>query len=136
MRTTILTLILLLCLTVPSFAQYAFQITTERDAAGKCINWQDITADVTYALNQDSTKQVFVDTPDETALDDDDLQEWFVDADVPGFYLVSFSFTGVGLTLSGNMKYLEYSFRYSKDGVLFSESDAVVVMKPGKPSHK
>lgn len=119
-----------------AFAEYSFQMTTERDTNGKCINWQDIAADVTYTLNPDATKQVFTDTPDKTALDDDDLQEWYVDADVPGFYLVSFSFSAVGLTISNNIKYLQYWFRYSKDGVLFSDSDAVVVMKPSKPGHK
>lgn len=136
MRTIILMLILLLCLTVPSFAQYTFQITTERDAQGKCINEQDISADVAYVLKTDDTKQIFTDIPDKTALDDDDLQEWYVDAVTDGFYLVAFSFSAVGLIIPNNSKHLQYWFRYSKDGVLFSDWDAVVVMKPGKPEHK
>ena len=118
------------------YGQDAFEITTELDANGQCINWQDITSDMSYTLNVDATKHVFFSTPDSTALDSDDLQEWYVDADVSGFYLVSFSFAAVGLVIPQGAQYRQYWFRYSKDGVLFSDSAAVVVMKPTAPGHK
>lgn len=137
MRTIILTLILLLGLTAPSFAQYTFQITTERNAQGKCMNWQDITADVSYTLNPDTTKQVTVDLPDSNSIDDDDKQEWFVaNEDNSGSYLVYFSFTDVGLSFTSGSKYTQYWLRFSKDGVLFGGSDDCIVMKPGKPQKK
>lgn len=130
-------LLLMLIFILPGWGEYAFQIATERDTEGKCINWRDVTADVTYTLNPDSTQQVFVDHPDESAVDDDDLQEWYIaNNDSSGFYLVSFSFADVGLSIAPNRKYMQYWFRYSKDGALFSESSAVAVMKPGKPTKK
>lgn len=133
MKVSILITVLLLFFSVSAFAQYAFQITTERDVDGKCINWQDITADVTYTMNTDGTKQVFADHPDSDSLENDDLQEWYAYAPQSGFYLVSFSFTGVGLVFGPSEKLVQYWLRYSKDGVLFSEADDCIVMKPGKP---
>lgn len=130
----ILALLIMLVIVPAAFGQYAFQITDEQNVEGNCINERDITASVSYALNPDGTKQVFPDHPDGGALDDDDLMEWYIDADADGFYLVSFSFSGVGLSIPKKTKVRQFWFRYAKDGVLFSEWGCKVVMKPGKPS--
>lgn len=132
----IIVLLMTFLIAPAAFAQYAFQITTERDGDGKCTNPQDITADVSYTLNSDTTKQVTVDLPDSNSLDDDDNQEWFVyNEDNSGSYRVYFSFTDAGLSFSPGRKLVQYWFRYSKDGILFSEWNDCIVTRPGKPTH-
>lgn len=129
--------LLLIAIASPAFGQYAFEITTERDADGKCINRRDITADVLYTLNPDTTKEVTVDLPDSNSLDDDDNQEWFVfNEDNSGSYKVYFSFTDAGLSFAPGRKLVQYWFRYSKDGILWSEWNDCIVTRPGKPTHK
>ncbi len=132
----LIVVLLFMFLASSAVAQYTFQITTERDADGKCINGQDITTDVSYTLNSDTTKQVTVDLPDSNSLDDDDNQEWFVyNEDNSGSYLVYFSFTDAGLSFGPGRKLVQYWLRYSKDGILFSEWNDCIVTRPGKPTH-
>ena len=114
--------------------EYTFQVTPDR-VDGKCVGWQDITDDVSYK-EIDGVKVVYTDLPDPVAVDDDDLQEKFVDAEGGvGDWLVSFSFTGVGLEIPDGMARLEYWFRYSKNGI-FSNSCVVAVVRPGDPINK
>lgn len=130
--------LLFLIIASGALADYAFEITTERDAAGKCINWRDITADVSYALNPvDGTKQVTVDLPDSNSIDDDDNQEWFVGNDTnSGSWSVYFSFIGAGLSFRQGAKIAHYWLRFSKDGVLFGVAADCIVTRPGKPQKK
>ncbi len=128
-----LVLLIMLVIVPAAFGQYAFQITTERDAEGYCINGQDITPSVNYH-ETDGVKTMFPDHPDPIGISDKDLQKWYIDAETQGFYFVNFSFSGVGLTIPKGVKYYQYWFRYARDGGLWSDWNVFVVRKPGKPT--
>lgn len=124
--------ILLFCMSLSAFGEYAYEITTERDAQGKCINGRDITADISYTLNPDGTKQVFTDTPDAVGIDDDDKQEWYVGAP-GGQYLAFFSFKDVGLMFKPSEKWVQYWIRYHSGGGLFTNWVPMIVVRDKDP---
>ena len=113
--------------------QYVFEVSSESDGDGHAVNFQAVTVHVSFE-ELDGERVLFTDVPSGTSTDDDDLQEWFIDSDASvGYHKVTFSFTGIGLVLPRGRGFLQYWFRYSKDGVLFSESVCVAVVQPARP---
>lgn len=137
MRYMMLATIMLTLLSGSAFAEYQFQITTERaadpDGVLTCANWRGVAVQFDQTGEQ---RNIHTKIPDENCISSEDNQEWFVEVESAlgaGSYLVSFSAAAEGLEIPKKGA-LQYWFRYSKDGVIWSGASAKALMRPKKPT--
>lgn len=128
---------MLLLLAGSGLAEYQFQITTVRkpdpDGVLTCEEWRPVAVQFEQA---DGQSRIHTKIPDENCISTEDLQEWFVTIESTlgeGSYLVSFSAAAAGLEIPKKGA-LQYWFRYSIDGVIWSAWSAKVLMRPTKPT--
>lgn len=137
MRYGIFTVLLMMALAGSAFAEYQFEVTTQRepDADGvlECADGRLVT--VAFEMDGAGRSQ-YPKAPDENCISTTDLQEWFVGVESAlghGYYLVSFLASAAGLE-APKKGALQYWLRYSKDGVIWSGWSAMSLMRPVKPT--
>lgn len=119
---------------------YVYQVTTD-DPQDPDVVWTTIPeSDITYDVEPGDTSgvpKIHETVPTHNSFDDDDIQEWYVDAPNKWWRLVSFSASAAGIEFTGGAIGVRYFFRYAKQpGGWFSPENSVTIIQPGLPIHQ